>query len=395
VRGQAEAVGLIVMAAMLIAAIYLSTAIFQRASATFGQASQLAQLLSERAGEEVYFMVSNGTIYARPSISTRVKEILVYNSTGVVEHIVTDIYLAPGNWTPLPLTSVTVGKIASGEAVLLVLTERDNLVAWDPYAEYSELSSLTSGATVEDYSRSMGYKVLGGRTSDPASLLSSGPHLCEIDLSGRYVPNVYEPCNAFAQYITSDKLVVYLSFFTYSYNKTHWWFDSNGYLNLNATWFWSYAQSPGLVPPYAFLQVTRLVGAGGSASLTFYVDVRFNTTDISLRSYGGVAIVAYVLPSNTDLKSMVALAQPGIPATLWVKRVLIAYYPMSSLPYYTQQVGGTTWYVIYHNGTYSVAVNTSELGLSEYVVAYGVEIVQWYTNMYPRVKVELLGVQRV
>jgi len=392
VRGQAEAVGLIVMAALLIATIYLSTTMFQRASAVFGQASQLAQLLSERIGEEIYFMVSNNTIYARPSVSTRVKEIVVYNSTGVVEHIVTDIYLAPGNWTPLPLTSDVVSKVASGEAVLLLLTERGNLVAWDPYAEYSELSSLTS--TVEDYSRSMGYKVLGGRTADPAGLLSNGPHLCEIDLSGRYVPNVYEPCNAYVRYITSDEQAIYLSFFTYNYNKTYWWFDNSGYLNLNATWFWSYAQSPGVVPPYAFLQVTRLIGAGSSMNLTFYVDVRFNTTDASLRSYGGVAVVAYVLPSNTDLKSMVALAQPGVPATPWVKRVLVAYYPMSSLPYYTQQVGGTTWYVIYHNGTHSVAIDPSELGLSEYVVAYGVEIVQWYTDMYPRVKVELLGIQR-
>jgi hypothetical protein len=40
--------------------------------------------------------------------------------------------------------------------------------------------------------------------------------------------------------------------------------------------------------------------------------------------------------------------------------------------------------VIYHNGTYNVTINPSELGLREYVVAYGVELVHWYTNSYPK-----------
>jgi hypothetical protein len=261
---------------------------------------------------------------------------------------------------------------------------KTRLLIDDELIEYLKNRLLSNSTHLELYDQ-LGYKVLTGRTTDPTSLLNTGPHLCEIDLSGRYVPNVYDPCNAYVRYITSDKLVVYLSFYTYNYNKTYWWFDNSGYLNINTTWFWNYAQSPGVVPPYVFLQVTKLARAKDKLlNLTFYVDVRVNTTDSSLRNYVGIAVVVYILPSSVNMNSIIALAQPGVPATPWVRRILLAYYPMGSLPYYTQQVGGTTWYVIYHNGTYNVTINPSELGLSEYVVAYGVELVHWYTNSYPK-----------
>jgi hypothetical protein len=163
VRGQVEVVGLIVMATLLITTMYFSTISFQRAGVIVNQASQLAQLLSERSSEEVYFMASNNTIYARSTVSTRVKEILVYNSTGIVEHVILDIYLPAGNWTQLPLTSSTVSKITSGEAVLLLLTERGNLVTWDPYAESSELNSLIgSGLNSLVFLDYYGYKLQAG-----------------------------------------------------------------------------------------------------------------------------------------------------------------------------------------------------------------------------------------
>jgi hypothetical protein len=163
VRGQVEVVGLIVMATLLITTMYFSTISFQRAGVIVNQASQLAQLLSERSSEEVYFMASNNTIYVRSTVSTRVKEILVYNSTGIVEHVISDIYLPAGNWTQLPLTNSTVSKITSGEAVLLLLTERGNLVTWDPYAESSELNSLIgSGLNSLVFLDYYGYKLQAG-----------------------------------------------------------------------------------------------------------------------------------------------------------------------------------------------------------------------------------------
>jgi len=162
VRGQAEAVGIIVIAALLITSMYFSVSSVQMASETVAQATQLAQLLSERSAEEIYFMVSNNTIHARPSVSTRIKEILVYNSTSIIEHLIVDLHLSPGNWTPLPLTSGAQSKVTSGEAVLLLLTERGNLVTWDPYAEGSELLSLLGSSSGLVFLEHYGYKLHAG-----------------------------------------------------------------------------------------------------------------------------------------------------------------------------------------------------------------------------------------
>jgi hypothetical protein len=403
-RGVESVIGAYLAIIMVVGALTIMFLYFHRASST----------INDTLGAHLqnYILVANPPIMSleyvnesvfklqiAPLIPFHLKYVIVKSANGEVLHqISVDTFVNEVITINIviPKTPALIELITDSGAVFFYDPRRDPNLATAPedlktkplvddeLIEYLK-NELTSNSTHLELYDQLGYKILTGRTTDPTSLLNIGPHLCEIDLSGKYVPNVYDPCNAFARYITSDKLVVYLSFYTYNYNKTYWWFGSDGYLNLNATWAWINAQSPGVVPPYVFLQATKLARArDGLLNLTFYVDVRVNTTDSSLRNYVGIAVVVYILPPSVNINGIIALAQPEVPATPWVRRISLTYYPMGSLPYYTQQVGGTTWYVIYHNGTYSVTVNPSELGLSEYVVAYGVELVHWYTNSYPK-----------
>jgi len=59
-------------------------------------------LISEKTGEQVYFKIDNGTVYARSILTTRIKQVIVYNSsTGVLEHNeALDLYLPAGEWCP-------------------------------------------------------------------------------------------------------------------------------------------------------------------------------------------------------------------------------------------------------------------------------------------------------
>jgi uncharacterized protein HemX len=62
-RGQAEGLALVVMAMLLAAGIASIVYGLRRMQETGREVSQLAALISEKTGEQVYFKIENGTVY--------------------------------------------------------------------------------------------------------------------------------------------------------------------------------------------------------------------------------------------------------------------------------------------------------------------------------------------
>jgi len=164
-RGQAEGLAIVVTAMLLAAGIASIVYGLRRAQETRREVSQLAALISEKTGEQVYFKIDNGTVYARSTLTTRIKQVVVYNSsTGVLEHNeALDLYLPAGEWVPLPLSQEAVDAIANRSMILLALTERGNLVAYDPRGLTEDINRIIgrppfSGSGVYYY-KNYGYRV--------------------------------------------------------------------------------------------------------------------------------------------------------------------------------------------------------------------------------------------
>ena len=145
----------------------------------------MAALISEKTGEQVYFKIENGTVYARSTLTTRIKQVVVYNSSiGVLEHNeALDLYLPAGEWVPLPLSHEAVDALANGSMILLALTERGNLVAYDPRGLVESISqwleqSPSSGASGVYYYKNYGYRVSYGSVIDVNGALLGAPIDC-------------------------------------------------------------------------------------------------------------------------------------------------------------------------------------------------------------------------
>jgi len=374
VRGQAEAVGIIVIAALLITSMYFTTTSTQRASETTAQTAQLAQLLSERTAEEVYFMISNNTIHARSTVSTRIKEIIVYNSTSILEHLILDLYLPTGNWTPLPLTSSAQSKITSGEAVLLLLTERGNLVTWDPYAESSELNSLLGSRPSLVFLEHYGYKLHAGgvnmnvynQPSFKEFLFLLGPVDCNRvrwDAYGGPYWDMVCNCNMSTRYhwITYG---LYGKITTNPYpprpvTGENFYFVQNSSLLIigkDLTWNNNYFQV------YRFLKYT------GSTSVQFNVTVKirgyyyFDSTQQPLTL--NFIPVIYIYDSDTPPLTPVSLGRGSSDTfKLWLKRTPLesSHMSTSSLSFWSK--------------TYTVTIDPSIVSSTSILVLVGVEVV--------------------
>lgn len=183
-RGQAEGLAIVVMAMLLVAGIASIVYGLRRMQETGREISQLAALISEKTGEQVYFKIENGTVYARSTLTTRIKQVVVYNSSiGVLEHNeALDLYLPAGEWVPLPLSQEAVDAVANGSMILLALTERGNLVAYDPRGLTEDIKRIIGrppfSVSGVYYYKNYGYRVSYGSVIDVNGALLGAPIDC-------------------------------------------------------------------------------------------------------------------------------------------------------------------------------------------------------------------------
>lgn len=295
----------------------------------------------------------------------------------------------------LPRTPAIIELVTSNGLVFFYNPRNDPNLATAPESVRSksiideELSNYLKNKLVSNSSSTIevlhhiGYKLLAGRTHDPGGL-SRGPIACVFDAN-----DPYAPCNVFIHRLAQGNGYP-LSFLTYNYNLTHWWFDESSRLNLNLS-LPGYADFSGVAAYFYFWQVTRLVRAvGSSVNISFYVEFELvNCTSTT----GHLAVVAYALPANTPLHYAIALSYPELGTTPWLRRLVLASYPLSNLVVNSTREGWTTYYVFYHNGTYNLLISPSELGVNEFIVVYGVELVHYRSTQSLKVKVEPISIE--
>lgn len=144
-RGQAEAVGAIVIAMLILAGLLVHGLAIRSASKQMQESSELAQLEVARRAEELYFYSNATGIYARSTTGSTVVYVAVYNDAGVVYEGLSPVYV-PLNWTLLVANATIARLVKDGGAHLVVVTDRGNVFTWDPYGETAQLGDLLNVA---------------------------------------------------------------------------------------------------------------------------------------------------------------------------------------------------------------------------------------------------------
>jgi hypothetical protein len=278
-RGQAEGLALVVTAMLLVAGIASIVYGLRRVQETGREVSQLAALISEKTGEQVYFKIENGTVYARSTLTTRIKQVVVYNSsTGVLEHNETlDLYLPAGEWVPLPLSQEAVDALANGSMILLALTERGNLVAYDPRGLIEDIVRIIQGLPSPGsgvyYYKNYGYRISWGRPnmSRVGDLLLKAPIDCSRSASSGGSYTQYTNCNVNLTFYIPDNVAPLK--ITYNMNSS----DAVHYGDTVAVDPYGAAYyAPGAVN---YLQVYRVLRVRGLGVYT--INVTYNITPTS------------------------------------------------------------------------------------------------------------------
>jgi hypothetical protein len=238
----------------------------------------------------------------------------------------------------------------------------------------------TGSITPLDY---IGYKVSSGKTNRPTSLLLNGPISCPPWWTSPPPLDAYSPCN-----VNATDYGAYYSILTYNYNKTYWYFDNEGYLNIS-----SELASINIPGAYKYIQVLRLIKFASPGLYTILFSVRFETGPISSTYQANntaLSVVLYILRGDADLNNYIALSTPEQPTTSWLRRVLIDYKPQGSLEIKSISYGVVK--AVYSSNN-TVSINLSNLGFNEYIVAYGVEVTfPWSGSI--RVKIDLVSVEK-
>jgi hypothetical protein len=381
-RGQAEGLALVVTAMLLVAGIASIVYGLRRVQETGREVSQLAALISEKTGEQVYFKIENGTVYARSTLTTRIKQVVVYNSsTGVLEHNeVLDLYLPAGEWVPLPLSREAVDAVANGSMILLALTERGNLVAYDPRGLVESISqwfaqSPSSEAYGVYYYKNYGYRISWGRPnmSRVGDLLLKAPIDCSRSVSSGGLYTQYTNCNVNLTFYAPDNVAPLK--ITYNMNSS----DAVHYGDTVAVDPYGAAYyAPGAAN---YLQVYRILRVRGLGVYT--VNVTYNITPTSpnpsvypitlqlvpvmyIYRYTPEGVYTVVALVNSPLSTINTLP---VENRAWLGRVLFES---------TIQTASLTSPFI---KTYTVSIDTRSLGEEDALVFIGYEAV--YTAYYP------------
>jgi hypothetical protein len=380
-RGQAEGLALVVMAMLLVAGIASIVYGLRRMQETGREISQLAALISEKTGEQVYFKIENGTVYARSTLTTRIKQVVVYNSSiGVLEHNETlDLYLPAGEWVPLPLSQEAVDAIANGSMILLALTERGNLVAYDPRGLTEDIvrivkGSLSPGSGVYYY-KNYGYRISWGRPnmSRVGDLLLKAPIDCSRSVSSGGLYTQYTNCNVnLTFYIPENVAPLKITYNMNSSDAVHYG-DTVAVDPYGAAYY-----APGAVNYMQVYRVLRVVGRG-----VYTINVTYNITPtspnpsvypITLQLVPVMYIYRYTPEGVYTVVALVNSPLSG-PYTLpvenraWLGRVLFES---------TIQTASLTSPFI---KTYTVSIDTRSIGEEDALVFIGYEAV--YTAYYP------------
>ena len=356
-RGQAEGLALVVMAMLLVAGIASIVYGLRRVQETGREVSQLAALISEKTGEQVYFKIENGIVYARSTLTTRIKQVVVYNSsTGVLEHNETlDLYLPAGEWEPLPLSHEAVNAVANGSMILLALTERGNLVAYDPKGLTEDIVRIIQGLPSPGsgvyYYKNYGYRVSYGSVIDVNGALLGAPIDCAHSNYLRERPLYY--CNVIPT--TYNNNYWFPVFLTYNMNMsglvTH--YGDTAILKYNPS-FRNYTQ---------IFRVLRVRGVQ-STILNVTYNVSTYASPVSPLSGSLVPVVYIYKYAPSTVYMHIALVSSKYSyytdeAQMWLKRILLDS---------VQSINGTPWIK-----TYSIQLDTRSLGEDDALVFIGFE----------------------
>jgi hypothetical protein len=380
-RGQAEGLALVVMAMLLAAGIASIVYGLRQMQEAGREVSQLAALISEKTGEQVYFKIDNGTVYARSTLTTRIKQVVVYNSsTGVLEHNeALDLYLPAGEWVPLPLSQEAVDAIANGSMILLALTERGNLVAYDPRGLTEDIVRIIRGLPSPGsgvyYYKNYGYRISWGRPnmSRVGDLLLKAPIDCSRSVSSDGLYTQYTNCNVnLTFYIHGNVAPLKITYNMNSSDAVHYG-DTVAVDPRGAAYY-----TPGAVDYMQVYRVLRVVGRG-----VYTVNVTYNITPTSPNpSVYPITLqlvpVMYIYRYTPEgVYTVVALVNSprSVGYTLpfenraWLRRVLLES---------TIQTANLTSPFI---KTYTVSIDTRSVGEEDALVFIGYEAV--YTAYYP------------
>ncbi|MEM4601585.1 MAG: hypothetical protein QW808_01650, partial [Desulfurococcaceae archaeon] len=285
-RGQAEAVGAIVISALILLGLVAYSLVTRSASRQLQEASEIAQLDAARRAEQLYFYYSNGAIYARSTVGSRVLYIASYNEDGVIYEGRESLFVAL-NWTQLVADRSTAEAVKSGRAHLVAVTSLGNVFTWDPYGGVAQLldhlrDSLSRPRVAV---LPVGFKMFVG-SSASADALVSGPSIYPYAQFGANNVDIFATSTG----------VPYCAFSALTYNR------SSGSLSGCGKTV-SYAvqnDSVTIVSGGGYAQVYRVVRASGA-------DIVSLSAHFSVSSSASVSFVpvVYVYDASYDISSPV------------------------------------------------------------------------------------------